>query len=294
MEMKKDQPIPVQLTEATAQDIPALGRILYQAFRDFQMRHGFPPDFANEQAAVHVMGLLVQTGHFQTVVARAGGRAIGSNFLSLFGDVGGVGPITVDSARQGAGVGRALMQAILDHAHRRGLTRIRLMQDAHNLASFSLYCSLGFDWKETCAFMQINSFGGGDQTVGESTPSDLPEIADLSLRLNKVDRSREIAFALENGAPPLLRRRDRRLVGYLSPGMLGHAAAESADDLLALIAEMSWRQPQEFSRIFCPLNHAELYRTLLKNGCRAIRMMNLMAIGPYEPPHGVCLPSIYF
>jgi hypothetical protein len=40
--------------------------------------------------------------------------------------------------------------------------------------------------------------------------------------------------------------------------------------------------------------YALLYRAVLKSGCRLSKVMNLMALGPYEDPTPVWMPSIAF
>src|SRR3990172_9500292 len=52
--------------------------------------------------------------------------------------------------------------------------------------------------------------------------------------------------------------------------------------------------PLDFHRVLCPLTEGSLYRKLLATGARNIKIMNLMALGPYEPPDGVWLPSILY
>jgi len=88
---------------------------------------------------------MVQRDDFYGVVALRDGQPVGSNFLSLMDLVAGVGPITIDSSCQGEGVGRALMQDVIDYARRNNIEPVRLLQDSFNVASLSLYASLGFD-----------------------------------------------------------------------------------------------------------------------------------------------------
>jgi len=52
--------------------------------------------------------------------------------------------------------------------------------------------------------------------------------------------------------------------------------------------------PPDFHRVLCPLTEGDLYRKLLANGCRNIKVMNLMALGPYERPDGAWLPSVLY
>ena len=52
--------------------------------------------------------------------------------------------------------------------------------------------------------------------------------------------------------------------------------------------------PADFHRILVPLIEGSLYRKLLAASCRNIKVMNLMALGPYDPPDGVWLPSVLY
>src|SRR5215204_4098113 len=75
-----------------------------------------------------------------------------------------IGPITVDPSVQGGGVGRQLMQAVIERA--RGAMGARLVQDAFNTRSYSLYASIGFDLREPLLLMR-----GTPRRLGNSTRS---------------------------------------------------------------------------------------------------------------------------
>jgi hypothetical protein len=45
---------------------------------------------------------------------------------------------------------------------------------------------------------------------------------------------------------------------------------------------------------FIPLTSGSLMRKALAQGHRLRKMMNLMALGPYEEPEGVWVPSILY
>ena len=90
---------------------------------------------------------------FYCVVAEIEGRIVGSNCLYERSTVGGVGPITVDPSAQHVGVGRKLMQAVMDRANGRN-AGLRLVQAAFHNRSFALYTSLGFDVREPLSCLQ--------------------------------------------------------------------------------------------------------------------------------------------
>ena len=283
----------IQLVPAKTEHVPELGRICYEAFKDIAESHGFPPDFPSAEFASGVIGMLVGREDFYSVVALVDGRPVGSNFLSLSDATSGVGPITVDRSVQGKGIGRALTQDVIDYARRNKIQRVRLLQDAFNMGSLSLYTSLGFAVKDAAALIQ-SAPGKPDDSVRRVVEADLAAIDELSRRIYKTSRRKEAAAAVLGGLSPLLRERHGRVVGYYIPGAFGHGVAETEQDALAMVCESARLLSPEAAYFFCPLSQAELYRNALKAGCRAIKVMNIMAMGPYEPPENVWMPSVLY
>ncbi len=88
-------------------------------------------------------------------VAEDRGKFLGSNFLWKQDSITGVGPITVDSDTQSKGVGRKLMQAVIEDG--KNAAGIRLVQDAFNTVSMPLYASLGFEVVEPLVLIKRRS-----------------------------------------------------------------------------------------------------------------------------------------
>jgi predicted N-acetyltransferase YhbS len=107
-------PSAIELREPTAADAEACGRIMYVAFRRINESRGFPPDFPTAEAAIGLARMLIADPAVFGVVATQDGQVIGSNFLTEGDPIRGIGPITVDPNFQGAGVGRRLMQAVIE------------------------------------------------------------------------------------------------------------------------------------------------------------------------------------
>jgi len=285
----------LELVPAQREHVDELGRICYEAFKDISDRHGFPSDFSSAAFGRRVVGMMVRLEEVYGVAALMNGEPVGSNFLSLSDEVGGIGPISVEVPAQGQGVGRALMQDVLEYARRNNVERVRLLQDSFNLASLSLYASLGFDVVEATALMQPAPASQPDETVRPVTDADLPAIEELSRRIYRVSRWHEVEGAMRATlSPPLLRERQGHVTGYFVLGIAGHGVAESEEDALALICQAAARTPPEFARFFCPLSLGDLYRKAMAAGHRTIKVMNLMALGPYEPPDGVWMPSVLY
>jgi predicted N-acetyltransferase YhbS len=282
------------LAPATPAHVSELGRICYEAFKHVSERHGFESDFQSADFARMVWGMLVQREDIYTVAAFEDGRPVGSNGLLVSDGVGGVGPITVEVAGQGNGTGRRLMEDVLDYARQNGIEMVRLLQDSFNMASLSLYASLGFDTRAPVAVMRAAPAAAADRTVRPLTEADLPVVEELSRRIYKISRRNEIAASMRPPFQPLVRERGGRITGYYSLGMIGHGVAEAEDDLVALVGQAARGVPEEIATCLCPLVEGDLYRKLMAAGCRTRKVMNLMTLGPYEAPDGPWLCSVGF
>ena len=294
MSSSKTSAAGLELVRAESQHVGEMGRICYEAFKDLYDRHHFPLDLPSAALARQVLGMMVSRSDFYSVVALLDGQVVGSNFLSLSDPVAGIGPVTVEPCHQGKDIGLALMQDVVDHGRRRGIERIRLLQETLNVGSLSLYASMGFDSREEIAYLQAAAAPAEDPNVRPVTDQDLPAVEQLSADIYQASRRNEVAAAIRYDFSPLLRQRDGRVTGYLIPGMFGHGVAESEDDACALVGEMARRLPPHAARFFCPVGQANFFRRVLKMGCRTIKVWTLMTLGPYEPPRQVWMPSVLY
>jgi GNAT superfamily N-acetyltransferase len=285
----------VELREIREADRDDCARIVYEAFKAIADRHGFPPDFDSAQAA----GQLIQAwlGHPDVwgVVAERDGRVIGSNFLEMRTPVAGVGPITVDPGEQSGGVGRRLMEAVLD---RGGDKPIRLVQDSFNPASLSLYARLGFEVKEP--LVRIHGEAASDDAhrleVRPFEARDLEACTQLCRAVHGFERSGELREVERSPLQPFVGVRDGRIVAYATSiafWPLAHGVAETREDLIALLvaAQRSGGDPID---ILLPIRDAELFRWALGAGLRVVKPMNLMALHGYREPAGAWFPSVLF
>ena len=289
------RPAAAQVTIRTArpEDAQICGQICYDAFSAINAAHGFPCDFPNVETAQGVLSMMFSTPGFHAVVGEIDGRIVGSNVLDERAAVAGIGPITVDPAVQNLGVGRQLMQAVMDRAAQRSAAGTRLVQSAFHNRSLSLYTRLGFDPREPLSCVQGGPIQNGVAgcTVRQAQPDDLEKCNELSRRVHGFDRGVDLAQAIDRGVARVVER-GGRITGYATElAFFGHATAETNPDLQALIASAeSFGGPG----ILVPSRNSALLRWCLEHGLRIVQPMTLMSVGLYNEPAGAWLPSILF
>jgi GNAT superfamily N-acetyltransferase len=284
----------VTLREVEPGDAEACAQICFDAFGGIHDHHRFPRDFPVLEAATGLMGMWIPHPQVWGVVAELDGRVVGSNFLDERGPIRGVGPITVDPERQDGGVGRRLMDAVIERGE--GAPGIRLLQDAFNLRSLSLYESLGFDVKEPVAVISGKPRSGPARGVDVRPldEGDLDECEALCKEVHGFERTNELRDSIQAFAP-FVAVRDGRIVAYASSVTfwpMNHGVAESEDDMQALLlgAAAAVEGPIAF---LVPLR-SNLFRWSLREGLRLVKPMNLMARGEYQEPRVSWFPSVLY
>jgi GNAT superfamily N-acetyltransferase len=283
----------ISIRPATPDDAEDCGEICYRAFAAINSHHNFPCDFPGPEVAVGVLSRLFPHPGCYCVVAETESGIVGSNCVDERAVIAGVGPITVDPNSQNAGVGRRLMDAVMDHARAGGAVGIRLVQAAFHNRSLSLYTRLGFDIREPLSCLQgrthVREIHGC--MVRSATRNDLDACNALSRNVHGFDRGPELSEATDL-TMALVVEREGRITGYTSGlAFFGHSVGESNVDLQALIASVeSFGGPG----ILVPSRNSALLRWCLDNGLRIVQPMTLMSVGLYNEPAGAWLPSIMF
>jgi len=275
------------------EDANICGTICYEAFKAIADQHNFPPDFPSREVAVGLLSMLLSHPGFYAVVAEADGRIVGSNFLDERSTIVGLGPITVEPSGQNSGIGRQLMEALLERAAQRHFPGVRLVQAAYHNRSLSLYAKLGFTICEPLAGMQgtpIRVTIPG-YTVRQATEGDLATCNRVCTRVHGHDRSGELRDAIQQDTATVVEH-DGRITGYATAvGWLAHAVGESNEELKALIGAAPAYVGPGF---LLPTRNTELFRWCLEQGLRVGQVMTLMSTGLYNEPAGAYLPSILY
>lgn len=274
-------------------DASSIGDICYRAFKTLAGSHNVQPDFPSPDAAATMLAGLITHNGFFDIVAELDGKVVGSNFLDERNVIGGVGPVTVDPAIQNDGIGRALMEAVMQRSEERHFAGIRLVQAGYHSRSLALYLKLGFTVREHLACVQGPAVGKvvSGRAVRPATASDIPVCNEICTRVHGHARNGELTDAVGDGTARVVEF-GGHVTGYATAlAFFGHAVGESNDDVKALIgAAESFLGPG----ILVPTRNADLMRWCLEKNLRITQTMTLMTIGLYNQPEGAWLPSVIY
>jgi predicted N-acetyltransferase YhbS len=292
MTVQPAQTLDLTLRPATADDAQICGQICYAAFSAIASQHNFPVDFPSAEAGVGLVSYLIAHPGFYGVVAERGGQVVGSNFLDERSSIVAVGPITVDPTIQDRGIGRRLMEHVLERATTRGFAGVRLVQSAYHTRSLSLYTRLGFQVREPLACMQGPPIGIAlpGRTVRPAQEADLEHCNRICQAIHGHTRANDVQDAIGAGTATVVEYAGR-ITGYAtSLAFFGHAVGETDDDLKALIGAAA---AFGGTGILVPAR-SPLFRWCLDHKLRTVQVMTLMSRGLYNEPRGAFLPSILF
>ena len=277
----------------TVKDATACGQICYEAFKAIAEQHNFPPDFPSTDVAVGLLSMILARSDVYSVIAELDGQVIGSNFLWESDTIAGVGPITVVPTTQNAGIGRRLMESVLDRAKARRQVGVRLVQAAYHNRSLSVYSKLGFQAREPLSTIQGPplKLERPAYRVRNAIRDDLEMCDVLCQDVHGHDRHGEIAHAIANGTATVVEH-GGRITGYATDiGYFAHAIGRTNEDLKALIGAASGFTGPGF---LLPTRNTELLQWCLTHGLRVVQPMTLMSLGLYQKPSGSFLPSVLY
>lgn len=278
------------LRAGKAADAVACGKICYEAFNTIAQTHNFPPELPSVAAATELVGWMLINSRFYSVVAELDGKIVGSNFLDERNPIAGIGPITVDPGAQNKGIGRRLMQDVLNRSTQKQHPGVRLVLTAYHARSLSLYTKLGFRVREPLAVMQgpaLHLTVPG-RSVRPATPGDIVACNRLCQTVHGFIRGGELDDMIKQGNARVVER-DGRITGYASlVGFFGHAVGETNADLEALIGNADAFAGLGF---LLPARNVDLLRWSLSQGLRMVLPMTLMSLGAYNDPKSPFLPA---
>jgi GNAT superfamily N-acetyltransferase len=217
------------------------------------------------------------------VAADAGGATVGVGLRWSFGDVGTIGMVLVAPERQGRGIGRALMQALIADSGSRALM---LNATAEGLP---LYEKLGFVSTGLVRQHQGRLSGlppAPGVPLRRAMPADHAALCALDAAIFGTDRTALIGTLLANGDAWLVDRGGQpsgfAILRAFGRGMIvGPIVGSGEDDAIALMAAATKAAPPGVLRVDIPAEAERLAAWLTAAGLPAIDTVTVMLRGSW-------------
>lgn len=232
------------------------------------------------------IALFMRLGRGRIVRDDPDGRMLGVALWWTFGDrLARLGLVMIDPESQGLGIGRRLVERILDDAA--GRTMILLATDA----GLPLYERLGFETIGANRQIQGSYTGrpGHDPMVRPATSEDLPAILALDAEAAGADRVDLLRALIEIGRSFVVVDHGR-VAGYAIErtfgrgSIVGPIVAESESEAIRLFTAAA--RPG-FTRVDCPSDATRLAAHLEAVGLVALEGESpVMVRGSWRPPEG--------
>ena len=283
----------LRIRPASEDDAVTCSRIFFDAFESIATRHSFPIEAGSREFTDFQTKLMLATEGITGLVAERDGEIVGSAFADERGAIVGIGPVIVDPSVQDAGVGRALMEALLTRARERDVAGVRLVQTAYHYRSFALYAKLGFIVREPLSVFQgeVPHAGLPSRTVRSASAADIDACNAVCRRVHGHDRCVELTAWVGLGSARVVEVAGR-ITGYATGFGYGwHAVGESDEDVIALLGSADAIQGLG---ILVPSRNVGLMQWCLDSGLHIVQQSTLMTMGLYNEPQGSWLPSIVY
>jgi GNAT superfamily N-acetyltransferase len=301
----------MRLRAMTADDRSEVAELIYISINHWYRMHGRPPIFQGGPGVTEVFYDVYQAlDPGCSVVAEnpRTGRLMGSCFYHPRKHHVSLGIMNVHPNYFGEGIGKALLQYIIDYTDRNGYKALRLTQSALNLDSFSLYNRAGF--VPRCAFqdmfLPVPQTGMGERVAGldqvrDATPEDVPAMAALEIDVSGISREEDYRYCIRNDFGfwhvSVYENMSGLIDGFIiscghpAMNMLGPCVARGDDEAAALILrELDWHRGR--TPVFLvPVERAKLVRKMYDCGARNCELHFCQVRGEFQPFRGISTPT---
>ena len=300
------------LRPLTDDDRSAYSHMLHRAFNTWYGARGWPSDYFGctpEQAGIFldIYGD-ISPGCSVAAFDPSSGEIMGACFYHPREHHVSLGVMSVSPDYFKRGVGRALVNHIVEFTESNQYPALRLVGSAINMDSFSLYNRSGFVPRGSYHDMVIAVPATGlavdyplRKQVRDATLADLDAMAALEIEVSGISRVSDYRYAIENPRGMLhaqaFENSDGSLEGFMisiqchALNMLGPCVARSEKATLALLLQATERFRSQVPLFVIPMDKRELVETLYEWGARNVETHLFQVRGKFQPFNGVSLPS---
>jgi len=297
----------------TGDDRLVYSQVLHRSFNEWYKKRGWPNDYFGctpEDAGIFfdVYNDLAP-GCNIAFFDPGSGDLMGSCFYHPREHHVSLGIMSVNPDYFGRGIGRRLVDHIIEYTEREGFEALRLVGSAMNLDSFSLYNRSGFvprvsynDMIISVPVSGLNIKTPGLDRVRPATLDDIPAMAKLEMEISGISRVGDYHYCIENTREifhvSVLESSDGKgidgfLISLKHPAlnMIGPGVMASEADTLALLAnELDWFRGM-IPLFLIPMEKRRIVEQAYEWGARNVETHLFQVRGAYKPFTGVAMPS---
>lgn len=300
------------LRPLTVDDRNAYSHMLHRAFNTWYGAHGWPSDYFGctpEQAGIFldIYGD-ISPGRSVAAFDPGSGEIMGACFYHPREHHVSLGIMSVNPDYFRCGVGRAMVNHIVDFTESNQYPALRLVSSAINMDSFSLYNRSGFVPRGSYHDMVITVPAAGlavdyplRKQVRDATLADIDAMAALEMEVSGISRVNDYSYAIKNPRgvmhAQVFENRDGSLEGFMisiqcpALNMLGPCVARSEKATLALLLQATEHFRGQVPLFVIPMDKRELVETLYEWGARNVETHLFQVRGRFQAFNGVSLPS---
>ena len=191
-------------------DVPEHADLLYSSFNTWYWKHGWGKDYfgcsPQETSIFYEIYNDLSPGCSIAAFDNKTGRMMGSCFYHPREHHVSLGIMSVHPNYAGRGIGRQLVNYIIDYTKEHDFKSCRLVSSAINMDSFSLYNRSGFIPRVTYHDMVINvpenGLGDvivkGEENIREASLADIKKMGELEMEISGIKREIDYLYAIEN------------------------------------------------------------------------------------------------
>lgn len=301
----------MQLRSMTPDDRFEVAELIYSSINAWYRAHGQPDSFQGGPRVTEVFYDVyndLNPGCNVVAVNTETGRLMGSCFYHPREHHVSLGIMTVHPNYFRCGVGRKLLQHIIDYTNTNGYDALRLTQSAINIDSFSLYNKAGFvpryayqDMITQVPETGMNHSVAGSDRVRDATTGDIPSMATLELEVSGITREPDYRYTIDNQRGfwhvSVIESPRGDIDGFMissahpAINMLGPCVARTESDAAALILRELDLHKGRSPVCLVPMEKESLVRQMYNWGARNCEMHFCQVYGKYKPFAGVSMPA---
>ncbi len=231
--------------------------LLYNAFNSWYWKHGWGKDYfgcrPDEVSIFYQIYNDLTPGCSIAAFDKTNGQMMGACFYHPREHHVSLGIMSVHPDYSGRGIGRQLVNYILDFTKKHDFKSCRLVSSAINMDSFSLYTRAGFIPRAMYHDMVINMSAHGldapsvqgEERVRKAVLHDITQMGELEMEVSGIKREIDYRYAIENPRGVLhasvYENDQKNIDGFMisvkhpALNMLGPCVARNEDIAIALI-----------------------------------------------------------